>query len=149
MEQNVDNLLQVIEQSYEDPHCFVVEPRSVHGEATGIPVSAGKFLHIIHIFEMPDTDHREIEELSSLLVQPVMDAPHGIEQLSSLPFETSEPLVPDQTQPNHSSESDMICHRSRTGLLSFIRETMQGLLLPPPCCPKLGPCIIGPFQIYQ
>ncbi|OWM89888.1 hypothetical protein CDL15_Pgr012525 [Punica granatum] len=40
---------------------------------------------------MPDTDHREIEELSSLLVQPVMDAPHGIEQLSSLPFETRKP----------------------------------------------------------
>ncbi|OWM89887.1 hypothetical protein CDL15_Pgr012524 [Punica granatum] len=44
-----------------------------------IPVSADKFLQIIHIFETLDVDHREVEELSSLLAQPVVDASHGPE----------------------------------------------------------------------
>ncbi|PKI60263.1 hypothetical protein CRG98_019318 [Punica granatum] len=63
----------------------------------GIPVSADKFLQMIHIFETPDTDHREVDELSSLLAQPAADAPHDIEQLRSLPFDTGEPLVQDRT----------------------------------------------------
>ncbi|OWM89886.1 hypothetical protein CDL15_Pgr012523 [Punica granatum] len=112
-------------------HLGLLSPR----RCPGIPVSVDKFLHIIHIFETPDTDHREgletvahglekdtasvdldcgddkiihifetpdtdhreVEELSSLLAQPATDAPHGIEQLSGLPFETGEPLVPDRT----------------------------------------------------
>ncbi|PKI18276.1 hypothetical protein CRG98_049450, partial [Punica granatum] len=61
-----------------------------------IPVSVDKFLQIIYIFETLDVDHREVEELSSLLAQPVVDASHGIEQLCSLPFETGESLVPDR-----------------------------------------------------